>query len=299
MEKALENITETIKENWKDLTEIIKERVFSPMYFYFFIAWIITNWKFVYSFLFLDPEFIFKNYNIDKINYLVNFYKISSLFDFWWSFCQLFLIPAVSSFVFVWWLSKVSENFYEKTEEHKQNKRVINKWIEFQEEKKIKLKLHYINEKFEKDKEEVSKDIQSNKILYNDNNEFNQWFDNNDDEKVIIWELEFYKSDVLYNTDYESYKIALNEWKTEKKWKIKNFLNSWNFKNTHNAVEELNSYIWYFTEDEIKEILLWFTKNSQIISDEDVKNFISEIYDKENIKLDKKEIEKIEKFLQS
>lgn len=214
MNKAIENITETIKENWKDISEIFKERVFSPMYFYFIIAWVITNWEFVYSILFLKQDFLYKSESLLKIEYLESFYSFNLWSPMIISIFKLFLIPAVSSFVFVWWLSKISESFYEKTEEHKQNKRVINKWIEFQEDKKIKLKLYYINQKLEKEKKEISKDISISSIDYQDNQEFNDWFDEINDI-VKIWDIEYLASESLFNNDPEAYKEKLKSWKDE------------------------------------------------------------------------------------
>jgi hypothetical protein len=38
------------------------------------------------------------------------------------------------------------------------------------------------------------------------NDEFNSWFDDTNGDKVEISNLEFYKSEILYYTDFEAYK---------------------------------------------------------------------------------------------
>lgn len=78
MATTFETISNSIEENGKNLAEVIKERLFSPMYFYFIIAWVITNWNFVYALLFADEEIVFKAKNLLKVEFLSQFYKFDS-----------------------------------------------------------------------------------------------------------------------------------------------------------------------------------------------------------------------------
>jgi hypothetical protein len=151
----------------EDIKEIVNERFYSPMYFYFIIAWIITNWKFVYVLFFSNEGFLFGNLHLLKINYLISFYPINNYFDILYNIAVLLLIPAFFSYLAVWWFTILSEIFYKKYELHKQNKRVIQREIEYTE--KVR---------FAKVEREV-RDIESDKndIKYEDNKEFNETLD--------------------------------------------------------------------------------------------------------------------------
>ncbi len=64
---------------------------------------------------------------------------------------------------------------------------------------------------------------------------------------------------------------------------IDTLINSGAFATTHSAIESLNPYIQFLSDDEILKILEAANTNEQIqwiISDEDVKQFISTLYDK-------------------
>lgn len=288
MEKAIEAITD----GYKDLAEIVKERVFSPMYFYFIIAWVITNWKFSYSLVFLAPEFIYETEKISKITYLTKFYSA----ELWWplicSASQLLIIPAASTFFIVWCLSKASEKFYEKTEKHKQNKRAIKKAIEYTEEKVVKLKLNYAREAFEKEENVLIKKIDNASIAYKDNDEFNSWFDDTNGDKVEISNLEFYKSEILYYTDFEAYKWALNEWRTAKEWKLKVLAE----KKTNTSLSELVEYIDYLTDAEAKGVFDVVIKAPSILNDE-TRDVFWRLYEKKSYILNDEEKWVLEKLI--
>ncbi len=202
MATTLETIWKSIEENSKNLAEVIKERLFSPMYFYFIIAWLITNWKFAYTFLFTNEEVVGNIRKILKIEYLGQFYQFDSFASCSWSVSKLILIPAFSAYIAVWWFSRLSERFYERNETYKKNKRVILRWIEYEEKVSIAKK------------EREIRDAQADKkeIRYEDNEEFNSDFDDNSKE-VQVAGITMRPSEVLYNTDYEAYKAELEEWK--------------------------------------------------------------------------------------
>lgn len=182
-----------------DVSEVAKERLFSPMYFYFIIAWMITNWSFVYTLFFTNENVIMNSRQMLKIDYLKSFYNFSSPVDFYLSLIELLVIPAISAFVAAWWLSKLSEIFYKKYEEHKQENRIILKAIEYGERVKVA------------SQERKIRDAESDKnlIKYEDNEEFNRTLD---EEPLSVAGLTMLPSEVLYNNDYEAYREALSEW---------------------------------------------------------------------------------------
>jgi hypothetical protein len=199
--ETVKNVGEAAKETLVDIKEVLAERLFSPMYFYFLIAWLITNWKFVYAFFSTDESFIFQAKNALKPEYLSSFYSWELYFPFLWSVLKLFVIPAISAFVVVWWLSILSTKFYEKNEQHKQNKRIINRRLEYQE--KV----------VQAEEERKIRDVESDKpkIKYEDNEEFNNFYDDGK-ENIKNGKYEFLPSEDLYNNDYEAYKEDFEEW---------------------------------------------------------------------------------------
>ena len=185
-----------------DAKEILKERIFSPMYFYFIIAWIITNWSFVYVLLFVEENFILDHEKVLKIDYLKSYYSFSTSYDMYWSFLELLVIPAIAAFGAAWWLSRLSEIFYKKHEEHKQENRMIQRRLEYVEKVRVA--------KQEREVRDAESD--KNTIKYEDNREFNERLDI---ETVDVAGLTMLPSEVLYNSDYEAYKEKLSEWKAE------------------------------------------------------------------------------------
>jgi len=201
MEDITSKITNTISDTFNHVVETSKERFFTPMYFYFFIAWVVANWKFVYVLLFVNEDTIVQNRHILKIDYLSQMYGVN-----WESLLHLIIIPAITSFVIIWWLSRLSEKFFEKYEEHQMNKRVIKRDIEYRE------KAHYFSSEREIREQEFDK-----KIKYEDNTDFNDWIDDLEENKEpsMVLGVPMVPSEVLYNTDYEAYKEKLEEWENE------------------------------------------------------------------------------------
>jgi hypothetical protein len=189
------------KEILKDAKEVIIERFFSPMYFYFIMAWILCNWTFIYSLLFVESE-KFKKF---KLDYLLSFYPTNDFWDYADNFCHVLLFPALSTYILIWWISIWSEKSFKRFEEYKSNKKTIKRLIEYKEKVKIAKEEREIRDQ-ESDKPE---------IRYIDNQEFNDWLDENQDE-VIVSGIKYNPSEVLYNTDLENYKEQLNEYLAEK-----------------------------------------------------------------------------------
>jgi hypothetical protein len=186
------------KEILKDTKEVVIERFFSPMYFYFIMAWIIYNWTFVYSFLFVDST-KFKKY---KLDYLLSFYPTNDFGDYLHNFWYVLLGPAVSTYVLIWWVSIWSEMSFKRFEEYKLNKKTIKRLLEYKEKVKIAKEEREIRDQ-ESDKPE---------IRYIDNREFNKWLDDSQ-ENVMVGTLSYSPSEVLFNTDIKSYIEALEEYK--------------------------------------------------------------------------------------
>lgn len=198
MENSLSKITDTTSKVFEKAGEIIQDRLFSPMYFYFLISWIVTNWKFVYTLLFVDEETILKTQRILKMEYMAQMYHL----DFS-SALHLFVVPALSSFIFVWWISLLSNKFYRKHEENQMEKRTVLREIEYKE--KVKLA------KSERAIREAESDIG---VKYEDNAGFNDSLDESE-EKVSVAGIDMLPSEVLYNTDRKAYEDQLNAWNDE------------------------------------------------------------------------------------
>jgi len=197
-----DEIKETAKEIYNNVSEVLTERVFRPMYFYFIISWSIINWKFLYVFLFGNEEIIIEQKSILKVEYLSSLYQWSSWLEIGCSLLFLLILPAISAFVVVWWLSLLSEKFFEKNEQYKLNILSIKRRLEY------KNKVDYAKE------QRAIRDAESDKkdIRYEDNAEFNDDFDSLS-EDVVLAGTNFKPSEVLYNNDYDLYVEALREFK--------------------------------------------------------------------------------------
>lgn len=188
----------------EDIKEIVNERFYSPMYFYFIIAWIIANWKFVYVLFFSNEGFLFGNLHLLKIDYLLSFYPVNNHFDILYNIAVLLLIPAFFSYLAVWWFTILSESFYKKYETHKQNKRVIQRELEYRE----KFRFAQAENKIKKlEQEQGKKDIE-----YEDNKEFNETLDASN-EMVNVNGIMMNPSEVLYNNDYVAYRESLGSFR--------------------------------------------------------------------------------------
>ncbi|RSK40410.1 photosynthetic reaction center family protein [Mangrovimonas spongiae] len=200
MADPIDNITDTAKDLLEDAKEVVRQRFFSPMYFYFILSWIITNWKFLYVLFSVEQS----DMKIWKLHYLMSFYPMNGFWVSVWSISKLILIPAFSAYIFVWWFSRLSERFYERNETFKLNKETIKRKLDYEEKVKIAEEKRKIREA-EDDKEE---------IRYNDHQEFNDYLDEGT-ENITLYDADYLPSEVIYNTDPESYKDKLNKYLAE------------------------------------------------------------------------------------
>ena len=195
-------IKDLVKDTTKDIQDVVQERVFSPMYFYFILSWIIYNWTFLYSLLFTESD------EIDglKINFLLSFYPTNTWQQIASNTWYVFIGPAISTIVILWLGTILSEISYEKFETYLSNKRVIKRKVEYaarvtfaQEERKIR--------DAESDK---------NAMRYNDYVDYNEWLDEREGTVEVVG-TSLNASEVLYNTDYQLYEAAYSEYEDYKK----------------------------------------------------------------------------------
>lgn len=88
---------------------------------------------------------------------------------------------------------------------------------------------------------------------------------------------------ILLDINEENYVVEVDsgeiiDYAKRSDFSVDELVNSGNFAMTHTAVANLNKYINYLSDDEIINILEATITNSQIINDEDVKEFIGTLY---------------------
>jgi hypothetical protein len=168
----------------------------------FILSWFVTNWQFVFVWLFVDSTEISEN----KIDYLSSFYSYSNFLNGFWSISRLLLIPALSSYLFVWWFSRLSERFYKRNETFKLNKIGINRLLNYQGKVKIA------------DEQRKIRDVESDKdeLRYIDHEDFNNYL-NVSQENVSVSGIDYLPSEVLFGTDPESYKAQFNSFIDDEK----------------------------------------------------------------------------------
>ena len=103
LDKAIQKneITNSIKNT-------MEHRSRSIMYGTFIITWLIWNWESLYITFFIDQDIIYESYKQLKISYLMEQYY------FEWSsismlvvFGKLFIGPLLSTYIIIWWISKI------------------------------------------------------------------------------------------------------------------------------------------------------------------------------------------------
>lgn len=123
----------------------------------------------------------------------------------------------------------------------------------------------------EKLQSEVHADISKEHIV-------DYWFNTNEN-RVLLIEV----NDEKYAVEVDSGEIVAFDNVATYSGAIVQLINSGAFATTHSAIEALNPYIHYLSDDEIFKIFQACIDNSQIrliITDEDVKQFVSTMYEK-------------------
>jgi len=83
----------------------------------------------------------------------------------------------------------------------------------------------------------------------------------------------------------------------KKDYNVNNLISSGSYATTHSAVAELDKYKHFLSDKEIVDILQATTENSQIIPDEDVQQFIHDIFETKKDTIDIELKKEIENFL--
>ncbi len=113
-----------MKEILSSIKSVFKDRIGSPMYVTFMISWIIWNWSFVYTLIFVDENFLFEHSDKMKLDYLINLYDWPG----WTSWGHLFLGPIVSTVLIVYLFSIFDIKILCKCESDKiAKRRLMNK----------------------------------------------------------------------------------------------------------------------------------------------------------------------------
>ena len=123
----------------------------------------------------------------------------------------------------------------------------------------------------EKLQTEVHADISKDHIV-------DYWFNTNEN-RVLLIEVDGEK----YAVEVDSGEIVAFDKVTAYSGAIDQLINSGAFATTHSAIEALNPYIHYLSDDEIFKIFQACIDNSQIrliMTDDDVKQFVSTLYEK-------------------
>lgn len=123
----------------------------------------------------------------------------------------------------------------------------------------------------EKLQSEVHADIKKEHII-------DYWFNTNEN-RVLLVEVDGEK----YAVEVDSGEIVAFEKTAVYSEAIDTLINSGAFATTHSAIEALNPYINFLSDDEILNIFIACIDNSQIwqiMTDEDVKQFVSTLYEK-------------------
>lgn len=216
MSSPARKITDTAKDLANSVNEIAQDRVFSPMYFYFIISWVIINWKFVYTLLFVDEQTVVENIGVLKLGYLVSLYDWSWYEGFALSIGKLIVFPFISAFAFVWWVTIASEVFHKRYEQHQSNKRKIKREIEYRE--KVQ------DTKLQREAREEEYDLEMKRdVKYEDNPDFNNSLDENM-PFIEYTNTNLAPSEALYKTDYEAYKAQLKDWEEYQEAQVEAYL---------------------------------------------------------------------------
>lgn len=115
----------------------------------------------------------------------------------------------------------------------------------------------------------------------------------NDNNSALV-EVDFVSREIIMQNDgnyfYNSDEVDQS---------VNQFINSGSFRNTHLAVEQLTSFKNFLSNEQIINIFTATSENSQIIPDEDVQQFIKDIFEPKKEIVDQNLKLEIEKFLEN
>lgn len=163
---------------FSSLTKTAGERMDSSMYGSLIISWCLWNWEFLYITFFVDQDIIFELTDKLKIEYLLSQYVWTPWYSLGvWSSLKLFILPLLSAYFIVFWLSRIENWFFRETTSHQYaKKREMNQQEQiFLEETQKVLKTKVENVEIEKRIETEMSDEEKWDIEYDDAMQDNQF----------------------------------------------------------------------------------------------------------------------------
>lgn len=112
------------------LNESFEERVSSPMYGTFAIAWVIWNWEAIYTTFFINDDLLYEIFEITKLEYIQTIYPFSTFYEVFISFLKLAIGPFLSVLVYFWVLSWIANKIFAKDLSIKAGRTVARKRVE-------------------------------------------------------------------------------------------------------------------------------------------------------------------------
>lgn len=108
-----------------DVTDIIKNRLGSPMYWTFILSWFLINRQIRYVSFFISWEEITKKWFTTKIDYIISLYSLGTAREVLYTIWHLILFPSIMVFVFIWILHKLDLLVYKKNIINKNQKQIL------------------------------------------------------------------------------------------------------------------------------------------------------------------------------
>lgn len=134
------------------------------------------------------------------------------------------------------------------------------------------------------------------RIYYEEHDIFNRYIDEISEESITIANIIMTPSKALF-TDEEAYKEIFLDFENRRIEAIQKLVSSDNFATTHMAISELEEFRNYLSDEEILQILEATISNNQInwiLTDDDVKQFISDLFEAKKETLEKEMRESLE-----
>ena len=137
------------------------------------------------------------------------------------------------------------------------------------------------------------------RIYYEEHDLFNRYIDEISEESITIANVIISPSKALF-TDEEAYKEAFLDFENRRKEAVQKLINSRYFTTTHLAIAELEEFRNYLSDEESLQVLEATIKNNQInsiINDDDVKQFISDLFEAKKETLEQEMRESLESLI--
>jgi hypothetical protein len=137
------------------------------------------------------------------------------------------------------------------------------------------------------------------RIYYEEHDLFNRYLDERREESITIANAVITASKALF-TDEEAYKEAFWDFENRRLESIQKLINSNNSHTTHRAIDELQEFRDFLSDEESIQILEATISNDQIYSilcEDDVKQFIGDLFQAKKETLEKTLRESLESFI--